>query len=168
MKHMRVNVGSLFWLYRPLSTWMDFLLPPLRFNLSTALDAAGYGKRVPYKPAFQSAEKVRSSTGLPSGGDLTIRQSPFAFPGIFFISSCVSSALLAMVFGRHTTQSRLPVFGCVLATAAATSCRMFVVQFFWAGFKCLLKLSSYTDNLIKSLYFLEIGMFFVRTIDRNS
>ena len=69
MKHMRVNVGSLFWLYRPLSTWMDFLLPPLRFNLSTALDAAGYGKRVPYKPAFQSAEKVRSSTGLPSGGD---------------------------------------------------------------------------------------------------
>lgn len=100
MKHMRVNVGSLFWLYRPLSTWMDFLLPPLRFNLSTALDAAGYGKRVPYKPAFQSAEKVRSSTGLPSGGDLTIRQSPFAFPGIFFISSCVSSALLAMVFGQ--------------------------------------------------------------------
>lgn len=129
MKHMRVNVGSLFWLYRPLSTWMDFLLPPLRFNLSTALNAAGYGKRVPYKPAFQSAEKVRSSTGLPSGGDLTIRQSPFAFPGIFFISSCVSSALLAMVFGRHTTQSCLPVFGCVLATAAATSCRMFVVQF---------------------------------------
>lgn len=124
MKHMRVNVGSLFWLYRPLSTWMDFLLPPLRFNLSTALDAAGYGKRVPYKPAFQSAEKVRSSTGLPSGGDLTIRQSPFAFPGIFFISSCVSSALLAMVLGRHTTQSYLPVFGCVLATAAATSCRI--------------------------------------------
>lgn len=37
MKHMRVNIGSLFWLYRPLSTWMDFLLPPLRFNLSTAL-----------------------------------------------------------------------------------------------------------------------------------
>ena len=160
MKHMRVNVGSLFWLYRPLSTWMDFLLPPLRFNLSTALDAAGYGKRVPYKPAFQSAEKVRSSTGLPSGGDLTIRQSPFAFPGIFFISSCVSSALLAMVFGRHTTQSCLPRFRLCFGNCCGDQLPHVCRPVFLAGFKCLLKLSSYTDNLIKSLCFLEIGMFF--------
>ena len=51
------------------------------------------------------------------------------FETIAAAADCVSSALLAMVLGRHTTQSCLPVFGCVLATAAATSCRMFVVQF---------------------------------------